>query len=151
MQIDLRLDIARLLARIQKHRRELDAKVDVVRAAGPLPSVGHLLALLLVGHDLVGVETVSALEALVYDEAAVDDVVEELSFLLVETLPQRSGEALTMRVGIAAARQQPTLTARSRHTVHHTGSRNRMSKCTLAIACKEKAPSTSSDFHSAIF
>lgn len=141
MQIDLRLNIARLLARIQKHLREFDAEVDVVRAAGPLPPVGHLLAQLFVRNDFVGVESVGAFEILVDDEATVDDVVEEFSLLQLETLPQRLGETLAVRVGIATARQQSSLTASPRNVMHHAGRRNRMQKGALSIAYKKSSTS----------
>lgn len=84
MQIYLRLNVARLLARVQKHLREIDSEVDVVRAAGPLPS-GHLLLQLRLGRDFVGVDCERSFETFVDDERAVDDVgVEKFLPLLLE-------------------------------------------------------------------
>lgn len=85
MQIDLRLDIARLLARVQKHLRKLDAEVDVVGTARPLEPISHLLLELALGHDFVGVQAVGPLEVLIDDERAVDDGVQKSLLFPVET------------------------------------------------------------------
>lgn len=103
MQIDLRLNIARLLARVQKHLRKLNSEVDVVGTASPLEPISHLLFELALRHDFVGVQAVGPLEVLVDDEGAVDDGVEKSLLFPVETFSQRFCQALAMRVGIAAA------------------------------------------------
>lgn len=120
MQIYLRLNVARLLACIQKQFGELDAEVDVVRAAGPLPPVGHLLLKLPLRHDLIGAEAVDAVETFVDDERTLDDRVEEFLLLLFEAFAKRLGESFSVRIGIATARYQPALTARSRYTLNDT-------------------------------
>lgn len=96
MQIDLRLDIARLLARIQKHLRKLNSEVDVVGTSRPLKPICHLLFELALGHDFVGVQAVGPLEVLVDDEGAVDDGVQESLLLPVEALAQRLRQTLAV-------------------------------------------------------
>lgn len=96
MQIDLRLNIARLLARVQKHLRKLDAKVDVVGTSRPLEAICHLLFELSLRHDLVGVQAVGPLEVLVDDEGAVNDGVQKPLLLPVETFTKGFCETLAV-------------------------------------------------------
>lgn len=152
MQIDLRLNIARLLSRVQKHLRKLDAKVDVVGTSRPLEAVCHLLFELSFGHDFVCVQAVRPLEVLVDDEGAVNDGVQKSLLLPVETFTKGFCETLAVRVWIAATRKQPALAASPRYTVYDSGRRDGVAERTLSVTCGIKSSSsTSIGYESTIF